>query len=96
MRNLPTASPTIGGVRQFDPERTHQELRPARVNAKALFTLGTIAWLVGLAALGVAHVAGANVPGGYALICIAGIVLGFAGFWWAHKMHLIDDSGMSE
>ena len=84
------------GVRRLDPLQTHQELAPARVNMNALFTLGTIAWLAGLAVLGILHLLGTSVNGGYALICVVGIVFGGFGFWWAHQKHLIDDRGRSE
>lgn len=71
-------------------------LRPAKVNAKALFLVGTIAWLTGLAGIGVAFLAGRSPDGRLGWVCVAGIVLGAAGYWWAHKVHLIDDEGMSE
>ncbi|UFU07284.1 DUF2530 domain-containing protein [Ruania halotolerans] len=77
-------------------DHPRRELRPARVNAKALFAVGNCAWLLGLVILGVLHLREHSPDGRYALVCLAGIVLGAVGYWWAHKVHLIDDEGMSE
>ncbi|SEE93771.1 DUF2530 domain-containing protein [Ruania alba] len=77
-------------------DHPRQELRPAKVNAKALFVIGTSAWLLGLLTLGVMHLAERTPDGRYAWVCVAGIVLGAVGYWWAHKVHLINDEGMSE
>lgn len=76
-------------------EHVHRELRPARVNAKALFLLGTAAWLVGLIGCGVAALAGRSPDPLLAWICVAGIFFGAAGYCWAHYVHLVDDEGMS-
>lgn len=72
------------------------ELSPAKVNAKAIFLAGIIGWTLGMLVLGAMHLAGANPPGRYFTICVAGIVLGSVGYAWAHRMHLIDDAGMAE
>ncbi|QOR71510.1 hypothetical protein IM660_04255 [Ruania alkalisoli] len=73
-----------------------KELVPAKVNAKALFLVGTTAWLIALLTLGVMHLAERSPDGRYAWVAVAGIALGAAGYWWAHRVHLIDDQGMSE
>lgn len=81
-----------------DDDRTPHppELRPAQVNAKALFLVGTGAWLAGLIAFGVAVLAGRSPDPLLAWICLAGILFGVAGYWWAHVVHLVDDEGMSK
>lgn len=80
-----------------DPHPTPPpDLRPARVNVKALFLAGTIAWLIGLLGVGVAFLAGRSPDSRLAWVCVAGIVLGSIGYWWVHVVHLVDDEGMSE
>ncbi|WP_169579592.1 DUF2530 domain-containing protein [Ruania albidiflava] len=77
------------------PHPSPPELKPARVNVKALFLAGTIAWLLGLLGVGVAFLAGRSPDPRLALVCVAGIVLGMIGYWWVHVVHLVDDEGMS-
>ncbi|MPV48570.1 MULTISPECIES: DUF2530 domain-containing protein [unclassified Pseudactinotalea] len=77
-------------------ETPPSELSPARVNAKAIFLAGIVGWILTIAALAIMRLAGAAPSNRYFLICIAGIVLGSIGYAWAHRMHLIDDAGMSE
>jgi len=79
-----------------DPHPSPPELRPARVNVKALFLAGTIAWLAGLLGVGVAFLADRSPDPRLALVCVAGIVLGAIGYWWVHVVHLVGDDGMSE
>lgn len=78
-----------------EPDRA-PPLRPAKVNAKALFGVGTIAWMAALLGIGVAFLAGRAPDSRLAWVCLAGILLGAIGYLWAHKVHLIDDKGMSE
>lgn len=73
-------------MRAFDPQHTPQELRPAHVNTKRLFFTGSLCWLVALVALGVMHLAGRSPDGRLALVCLVGIVLGGAGYVWAHAI----------
>lgn len=73
-------------MRSFDPHQTPQELAPARVNGKAIFTLGTLAWIAALATLGVVHLTGNDVAGRYAAICVVGIGFGVIGFFWADRV----------
>lgn len=79
-----------------DASAPRRELRPARVNAKVLFLCGTAVWLAGLIAFGVAVLADRSPDPLLAWICVAGIIFGAAGYWWAHVVHLIDSKGMSE
>ena len=79
-----------------DAHPTPPELKPARVNVKALFLAGTIAWVLGLLGVGVASLAGRSPDGRLALVCVAGIVLGAIGYWWVHVVHLVNREGMSE
>lgn len=72
------------------------QLRPAVINAKMVFRIGTIFWAVALIALGVTHFAGTPIPGRYPIISGVGIALGALGYWWAHHNHLIDDEGLSQ
>src|SRR5699024_1726697 len=78
-----------------DSHPTPPELRPARVNVKALFLAGTIAWLAGLLGVGVAFLADRSPDSRLALVCVAGVVLGVIGYWWVHVVHLVDHDGMS-
>lgn len=71
-------------------------LTPAIINAKGVFRIGTILWVVALVVMGILYLADVAVPGRYPLIAGAGIVLGALGYWWAHRHHLIDDEGFSE
>lgn len=73
-------------VRALDPHQTPQELRPARVNTKKLFFTGSACWLLVLAALGVAQMAGRSLDGRLALMCVTGLVLGTIGYVWAHAI----------
>lgn len=70
-------------------------LRPAVINAKMVFQIGTTLWTGALVVLGVLHFTGTAIPGRYPLIAAVGIVLGALGYWWAHRNHLIDDDGVS-
>jgi len=89
-RQRPAPGPDDGRARQLP------ELRPARVNAKALFLAGTGAWLAGLIGFGVAELADRSPDPLLAWICVAGILFGAAGYWWAHLVNLVDDEGMSK
>ncbi|UFU03614.1 hypothetical protein LQF12_03110 [Ruania suaedae] len=73
-----------------------KQLAPAKVNAKVLFVVGSLAWAVMLATLGVLHLAGASPDGRLAWVAVAGLALGTCGYGWAHRIHLIDDEGMAE
>lgn len=73
-------------VRAFDPQHRPQELQPARVNIKKLFLVGTICWLVALAALGVLTLAGRSLDGRLALMCAVGLALGAIGYVWSHAI----------
>lgn len=79
-----------------EPDAAEPALRPAVINAKAVFRIGTLLWAVALIVLGVLHFTGTPIPGHYPLIAAAGIVLGGLGYWWAHHNHLISDAGLSE
>lgn len=73
-------------MRAFDPERVPQELEPARVNAKAIFVVGTVGWLAALAAVAVLHVLGTHPDGRVAVMAATGLVLGGLGYGWAHAL----------
>jgi hypothetical protein len=73
-----------------------KELAPARVNAKALVLIGIGLWLAALVVLGVLHLTGSVIDGRWPLICVAGLILGWVGFWLMHRIHLINDEGISE
>ncbi len=60
-----------------------------------VFRIGLILWILALIVLGVLHLTGTSVPGRYALISVAGIILGAFGYWWAHHNHMISDDGLS-
>lgn len=72
------------------------QLRPAVINAKMVFRIGIILWVLGLAALAVLHYTGTSIPGRYPIIACAGIALGAVGYWWAHRNHMISTEGMSQ
>lgn len=72
------------------------QLRPAVINAKMVFRIGIVLWALALVVLGVLHYTGTSVPSRYPLVALAGIVLGFVGYWWAHRNHLISDDGLAE
>lgn len=75
-------------MRRFDPERTPQELEPARVNVKAVLIAGTVGWLVALVVLLVLHLSGHNPDGRLFWMIGAGLGLGALGWLWAHLRHL--------
>lgn len=75
---------------------TKTQLRPAVINAKMVFRIGIILWALALVILGVLHYTGTSIPSAYPLVSITGIALGFVGYWWAHRNHLISDDGLSE
>lgn len=72
------------------------QLRPAVINAKMVFRIGIILWVLGLATLTVLHYTGTSVPGRYPIISGAGILLGAIGYWWAHRNHMISPEGTSQ
>lgn len=71
-------------MRAFDPQHAPQELRPAEVNTKALFLTGTALWTLALLVVCVLHLVGRPLDGRLALMCLAGLLLGAAGYAWAH------------
>jgi hypothetical protein len=73
-------------VRAFDPQHSPQELRPAHVNIKKLFLTGSLGWLLVLAIVGVLHLTGISIDGRLALMCLAGLALGAAGYIWSHAI----------
>lgn len=73
-------------MRAFDPEHRPQELRPARVNIKKLFLVGSLCWLVALATLGALALAGRSLDGRLALMCAVGLLLGAIGYVWSHAV----------
>ena len=72
------------------------KLVPAAINARKVFLAGSALWLIGLAVLGTLAAFGREVPSQYPWICLAGLGFGAIGYWWAHRVHLIDSRGMSE
>lgn len=73
-------------MRAFDTDHRPQELKPARVNTKKLFLTGTACWLAALATIGVLYLSGRSLDGRLALMCLAGLVLGAAGYAWSHAI----------
>ncbi|MFV0427130.1 MAG: hypothetical protein ACK5KU_08870 [Beutenbergiaceae bacterium] len=69
-------------MRAFDPQHTPQSLRPAGVNIRVLFLLGTAGWL---GALIIALLARSEFDLDPRLVplCLVGTLLGVAGYLWA-------------
>lgn len=75
-------------MRALDPEKTPQELRPARVNTKKLFFTGSAIWVLAFIAVGIAHLTGHHPDGRLAIMCLTGIALGGLGYVWAHAVQV--------
>lgn len=71
-------------------------LTAAAINAKVVFRVGVLLWTGALVVLAVLHFTGTSIPGRYPIICATGIALGTLGYWWAHRVHLIDDDGIAD
>ncbi|MGC0272915.1 hypothetical protein ACO0LV_07960 [Pseudactinotalea sp. Z1739] len=70
-------------MRSLDPERTPQELQPARVPSVLMFSVGILIWLAVLLVLGARHLLGYGADGRLVSLAVAGVVLGTAGLVWA-------------
>lgn len=71
-------------VRAFDPQHTPQELRPARVNTKALFLVGSVGWLVAMLVVVALLASGRTLDERLVPLCVCGLALGLVGTLWAH------------
>lgn len=58
-------------------------IEPVRVNMRAMFLVGTAAWLVGGAVVGVLLATGAATEDGWLAICATGAAIGLAGWRWS-------------
>lgn len=85
----PGRAPRYPGRVRFrlpSPNRS-AEITPMRVNMRAVFLLGTAAWLAGALTVGIWLLAGSGARADWLSICGAGVAIGLVGWAWSRWRH---------